>query len=132
MSWAEIGRLTISSQGSPPETLPLPVAAKRLKLTGLNFALTQTGYNQFGWLRLLDLDGASLLNREIFAGAQIIDVPAWPNLIKVQFSAKRWLFNGQLLIHKWEEAPEPYDSPQLPLVVCVNNSAPSFDDEDWE
>jgi hypothetical protein len=120
MAWEEFGRIRILSQGTPAQIIPTPIASPRLKFTALNYALEQTGLIKFGWVRLLDLEGATITTKQISAGAEIITPPDWAGLMRVQFSPVRWLGNAELIISKFVPPPS-YDNPEIPVVICLDS-----------
>jgi hypothetical protein len=107
MSWEDFGRLTIATQGTNAHLFPYPLSARRLKVTGLNLELSQTGYIKIGYLKIKDLDGADVANKLIIRGAQIIEIPQWASLVKIEFKPVRWIINAEITFQKWLALPDP-------------------------
>lgn len=118
--WEEFGRFRILTQGTAAQTIPIPIATTRLKIVALNYSLEQTGLIKFGWLRLLELEGATIATKQITAGAEIVTPPDWAGLIRVQFSPVRWLHNAELIVSKFVPPPN-YDTPKIPVVICLDS-----------
>jgi hypothetical protein len=107
MSWEEFGRFQVTSQGMAAHVFPFPTSTRRLKITGTNLDLAQTGYSKIGYLKVLDLDGAELTNKLIIRGAQVIEIPQWASLVKIKFTPVRWLGNAEIIFQKWLALPDP-------------------------
>ncbi len=108
MNWERVVVLKVSESHSETQRHHLLVASRFLRVRGLILASDQITYRRIGWLRIVTLDGDLALSKLVVQDSEIIPIPDWLTLFKIELKPMHWIYNAQVLI----DQPTP-DSPMF-------------------
>lgn len=111
MKWERIAVLKVSKRNEETQRHPLLIASRLLRVRGLILASDQISYRRLGWLRIVTLDGDLALSKLVVQDSEIIPIPEWLLLFKIEFVPMRWISNAQVLIDR--SLPEPSQTSSL-------------------
>ncbi|GAP99122.1 hypothetical protein NIES2104_56800 [Leptolyngbya sp. NIES-2104] len=100
MDWERIAVLRVSQRNEETQRYPLLIAARFLRVRGLILASDQIRYRRIGYLRILTLEGDLALSKLVVQDSEIIPIPEWLPLFRVEFVPLNWIYNAQVILDR--------------------------------
>lgn len=123
MKWERVTALIVSQRNEEIQRYPLLIAARFLRVRGLILASDQISYRRVGWLRIVTLEGDIALSKLVVQDSEIIPIPEWLPLFRVEFKPASWIYNAQVLVDR--------SLSSFPAQGDENEANTDFDGDGW-